>query len=61
MKKRAKKYGLDWSRAEGAYEHDHECDCDDPDQCSCDDDGCDCGHHHGHHGGSSNYISFSSN
>lgn len=57
----SKKYGLDWSRAEGAYEHDHECDCDDPDQCSRDDDGCDCGHHHGHHGGSSNYISFSSN
>lgn len=57
----SKKYGLDWSRAEGAYEHDHECDCDDPDQCSCDDDGCDCGHHHGHHGGSSSYISFSSN
>lgn len=57
----SKKYGLDWSRAEGAYEHDHECDCDEPDQCSCDDDGCDCGHHHGHHGGSSNYISFSSN
>ena len=57
----SKKYGLDWSRAEGAYEHDHECDCDDPDQCSCDDDGCDCGHHHGHHGKNSNYISFSSN
>ena len=57
----SKKYGLDWSRAEGAYEHDPECDCDDPDQCSCDDDGCDCGHHHGHHSGSSSYISFSSN
>lgn len=53
----SKKYGLDWSRVEGAYDHsksDHECDCD---------DNCDCGHHHHHdsQSGSSGYISFSSN
>ena len=60
----SKKYGLDWARAEGAYDHDHECDCDDPDhECTCDDD-CDCGHYHQHQHGAqsgSGYISFSSN
>lgn len=37
----AKEFGLDWSRAEGAYEeHDHH-------DCDCDGD-CDCEHHHDH-------------
>lgn len=51
-----KKYNLDWSRAEGAYDHDeHACDCDD----DCEGD-CDCGHHHGH-SDATGLISFSSN
>lgn len=56
----SKKYGLDWSRAEGAYDHDHdgedhECTCDDDDECNC-------GHHHHHDSQTgSGYISFSSN
>lgn len=55
------KYGLDWSRAEGAYDHaddDHECDCDHDDP----DHECECGHHHHHHQQqSSGFMGFSSN
>lgn len=33
-------YGLDWSRAEGAYDHDHECSCNHEhgEACGCDHD-----------------------
>lgn len=58
----SKKYGLDWSRAEGAYDHGY--DNSEGHECTCgDDDECDCGHHHHHHGSQSgsSYISFSSN
>ena len=58
----SKKYGLDWSRAEGAYDHGY--DDSEGHECTCgDDDECDCGHHHHHHGSQSgsSYISFSSN
>lgn len=36
----SQRYGLDWSRAEGAYEHDHECSCghDHGGSCDCDHD-----------------------
>lgn len=59
----SQRHGLDWSRAEGAYE-DHECECghdhDDPDH-EC------CGHHHHHHDEDEGYnnmggfVGFSSN
>lgn len=53
----SKRYGLEWERAEGAYEHDHECACghdhDDDHEC--------CGHHHHDEGPASGYLSFSSN
>ena len=59
----SKKYGLDWSRAEGAYDHGYDDDSEGH-ECTCgEDDECDCGHHHHHHGSQSgsSYISFSSN
>ena len=55
----SQKYGLDWSRAEGAYD-DHECDCDHDDP----DHECTCGHDHDHHHhdqSPTNFIGFSSN
>lgn len=48
-----KRFGLDWSRAEGAYDHECSCDHDDPDhECGCGghddlDHECACGHDHG--------------
>ena len=73
----SKKYGLDWSRAEGAYEHSHDeeddfeydYDYDEADhECECGHDHNDpdhecCGHHHHHHHSaqSQGFIGFSSN
>lgn len=49
--------GLDWSRAEGAYEG-HGCDC----GHDHGEGGCSCGHHHDHGDDApSGYVSFSSN
>ena len=66
-----KQYGLDWQRAEGAFEHDHDCDCecdhDDPDhECACgnhDDPNHECcgGHHHAHNQSMGGFMGFSAN